>query len=243
MYLLRLDDAAPNWDSEKWRRMYELLKKYGVHPIIAIIPHNEDTNLLRHPEDISFLETIRKWIEEGWTPALHGYSHKYIQKCGGINPVNNYSEFAGVNIEEQKEKIEKGCRIFEEWGIEHKIFVAPAHTFDRQTLSALRSVSDIRIISDTVASDIYYKDGFYFIPQQCGSVRKMAHLNALTTFCYHPNTMTEASFETLESFLRDHADNFSSFDQLTFTDRKRSLYDIILSFVYFTRRWILRLVE
>lgn len=241
MYLMRLDDAAPNWDAQKWDRMYTLLSQYGVKPIFAIIPHNEDKKLLEYPVDNDFISKIKTWIDDGWTPALHGYSHTLIENCAGINPVNNRSEFAGASLELQKQKIRDGYKILKDLGINPQIFVAPAHTFDKNTLTALYEESDIRIISDTVANDVYFKDGFYYIPQQSGQVRKLNY--KVTTFCYHPNTTTDEQFERLEGFLKLYSNKFISFDDIGFTHRKRSLYDKLLSEIYFFRRKLVKIIK
>ncbi|MBQ7594490.1 MAG: DUF2334 domain-containing protein [Synergistaceae bacterium] len=237
-YLMRLDDASPYWDFEKWQRVHDLLREYNIFSIVAIIPHNEDADLTaKYSRDNSFIDTISSWITEGFTPGLHGYNHVMDSQDGGINPVNLRSEFAGKSLEVQREKIAKGVKIFSSWGIDTKIFIAPAHTFDKNTLEALKLESNIRIISDTIANDIYYDDGFYYIPQQSGQVREMNF--ALTTFCYHPNTMSEAAFSRLEKFLAKHHDKFTRFEALNMSMRKKTLYDKALSFSYFLRRRII----
>lgn len=235
MYLLRLDDASEHWNKGNWHRMHDLLSKYGVKPIIAIIPHNEDKELMQYPMDEDYPDTIKSWVAQGWTPALHGYNHVYISESGGINPVNQRSEFAGVSLDEQRIKISQGVKALKGIvGREPEIFVAPAHTFDENTLKALREETNIRIISDTVANDIYYRDGFYFVPQQSGRVREL--WLKLVTFCYHPNVETDAGFEKLESFLQKHASEFAPFSEVKLKGRKMSLYDRALSFMYFARR-------
>lgn len=85
-------------------------------------------------------------------------------------------------------------------GIVPRVFFAPSHTFDENTLTALRECSAIRILSDTVANDVYTKDGFTFVPQQTGSVRALPLKTV--TFCYHPNVMDDATFERWKRFLR-----------------------------------------
>lgn len=85
-------------------------------------------------------------------------------------------------------------------GINPKIFFAPAHTFDRNTLLALKNKSNIRIISDTIAYDKYEDEGITFIPQQSGRVRKLPFKTV--TFCYHPNLMRDKDFFELENFLK-----------------------------------------
>lgn len=238
MYLMRLDDASPYWERDKWQRIHDLMLRYSIKPLIAIIPNNED---VKYSYDDSFLETIKAWIAEGFTPGLHGYNHVQDSRNGGINPVNLRSEFAGKSLQIQRDKIARGIKIFASCGIDAKIFVAPAHTFDRNTLEALRLESDIRIISDTVANDVYYENGFYYIPQQSGQVREMNF--ALTTFCYHPNTMTEEAFSRLEKFLAKNQEKFTCFDALNMTLRKKSFYDNAMSFLYFMRRRIIRIVR
>ena len=34
-YIMRLDDACPRHDRDKWQRMEELLNAYGVKPIVG----------------------------------------------------------------------------------------------------------------------------------------------------------------------------------------------------------------
>ncbi len=75
--------------------------------------------------------------------------------------MHNRSEFAGLALEEQREKVRKGVAVFQEHGIVPRVFFAPGHTFDRNTLKALALESDIRVICDTIAKDVYYQDGFY----------------------------------------------------------------------------------
>lgn len=230
MYLLRLDDASEYWKKENWYRIYDLLRKYSIKPIIAIIPDNKDPVLLKYSKDSEFDLTIKNWINDGWIPALHGYQHRF-HNAKGINPVNDFSEFADLSLEEQRERIRKGYHILLDRSIYPLLFVAPAHTFDNNTIEALSQETDIRIISDTIANDIYYHNGFYYIPQQSGRVRKL--LFKLTTFCYHPNTMDDKAFNELEEFIIANKYAFGSFDELKLKKRKKSIYDKLLSFVYF----------
>ncbi|MDX9917725.1 MAG: DUF2334 domain-containing protein [Gudongella sp.] len=235
MYLLRLDDASDFMDTIKWDRMEFLLNKYSVKPIVGIIPNNQDLNItIKYKRDKDFWKKARKWQAKGWTIALHGYTHVYITKCGGINPVNLQSEFAGVPLEVQKDKIKNALEVFEKQGLYPKIFSAPSHTFDLNTLEALRQISQIRVISDTVANDIYKNKGFHFIPQQCGRVRKLPI--KLITFCYHPNEMEEVDFDRLELFINKERNKFVDYSNVAMKDRQYGLYDHLLRQLYFTGR-------
>jgi predicted deacetylase len=232
MYLIRLDDASEYMDVEKWNRLEGLLDRYDIKPIVGIIPNNQDVALVSiYQKDFGFWDKVYIWNSKGWTIALHGYLHVYSSNSGGINPVNFQSEFAGLSLDKQREKIRYGIQLFQTHEIKSPIFFAPSHTFDMNTLEALKRESDIRIISDTIANDIYKKNDFYFIPQQSGHVQKLPF--KLTTFCYHPNAMNEIDFVILESFLKKNREKFISFTDLTFKDRKLDLYDKALRKLYF----------
>lgn len=234
-YLLRLDDASDYMNVDKWQRMENLLDRYGIKPLVGIIPDNQDSSLTgEYGRDLAFWGKAAHWKEKGWELALHGCYHKYTTADGGVNPVNRRSEFAGVSLVEQKKMIRHGIDILEGHGIEPRVFFAPSHTFDENTLTALKEESDIRIISDTIANDVYYENGFYFVPQQSGRVRKLPF--KVCTFCYHPNTMRNADFEELNTFLDSMGERFTAFSEIELTKRKTSLMDRILRRIYFAKR-------
>lgn len=233
-YIMRLDDACEKRDIEKWNRMECLLDKYNIKPLVGIIPHCEDPEMERYPFDEEFWNIVFKWINKGWNIALHGYNHVYCSKDGGINPVNCRSEFAGISYEQQAWKIREGVKVFREHGIEPKIFFAPSHTFDENTLKALEKETTIRVVSDTIANDIYKKYGFWFIPQQSGHVRQLKF--KVVTFCYHPNMMEDLDFKRLEKFLKDNNDHFIAVNELKLKNRKKGIYDNLLSYIYFLKK-------
>ncbi len=235
LYLLRLDDASDYMDIEKWQRMEDLLDKYGIKPLVGIIPDNQDPSLIEtYDQDSAFWDKIAHWKEKGWELALHGCYHKYTTEDGGINPVNRRSEFAGVPLSEQKKMIRHGVDVLKSHDIEPKVFFAPSHTFDKNTLIALREESDIRIISDTIANDVYFKNGFYFIPQQSGRVRKLPF--RVCTFCYHPNMMKDADLEELSDFLDSMNGRFTTFSKIKLTKRNETVIDTFLRKIYFAKR-------
>lgn len=91
-------------------------------------------------------------------------------------------------------------------------------------------------MSDTVSDNVYYRDGFYYIPQQSGAVR---HLGLkLVTFCYHPNTMDEESFNRLDEFLDEYSDMFLSLDDVELQQRPLSMKDRALRMAYFGRKML-----
>lgn len=234
-YIMRLDDVSEYMDAVKWERMKLILDKYGVKPVFGIIPDNKDETLVGvYEKDEKFWGKVHQWIEEGWVPALHGYEHRYVTEDGGMNPVNARSEFAGLSYEEQAVKIEKGYEILKSHGIMPEIFFAPSHTFDENTLRALKETTPIRVISDTVAFDIYKKGDFWFIPQQSGSVRNLPF--KIVTFCYHPNVMKDQDFEVLEKFLAENRGKFITYREEMKKERSLSILDRMLRWIYFARR-------
>ena len=234
MYLIRLDDASDRMHIENWARIQRLLEENGIKPLVGVIPLNRDPLMEQFPMDPMFWDKARRWQEKGWRIALHGYEHVYSTQCAGINPVHNKSEFAGHPLEIQREKIREGLRILKEKGLHPTAFFAPSHTFDRNTLEALRLESDIRVISDTVANDTYCRYGFTFVPQQAGRVRELPF--KVTTICLHPNFTTDREFDEIEAFFKSHPGQFLDPNAIMPTTRKRSLLDRGYEFAYFLKR-------
>lgn len=239
-YLIRLDDACPTMCASKWQRIEEILDRYYLRPMVGIIPNNKDPMQQIDSADYAFWDKVKDWEKKGWAIALHGYDHCFISNGGmnGLNPLWKRSEFAGVSFEQQKEKIRKGVAILKNHRIEARYFFAPAHTYDENTLQALRSESNIRIISDTIATKPYRKDDFVFIPQLGGHCTEMK-ISGIWTFCLHPSAMTEENFYSTEKFLKEHKREMIGFDELDLTNVKdKDLTDKFLSCVYFTLRKI-----
>ena len=233
-FIIRLDDASEYMDLDKWGRMEQLLDKFGIKPIFGIIPDNKDELLVNSYEfNPDFWKLVHSWVKKGWIPAMHGYQHLYVTKEGGVNPVNRDSEFAGLSYEEQAGKIKKGWEILLGHGIKPDVFFAPSHTFDYNTLEAIKNETTIRIISDTPAWDVYNEDDFMFIPQQSGNVRNLPFRTV--TFCYHPNIMDDAGFEKLETFLTENKNSVSDLNDIR-SDRKRTVSDRFVRFLYFSMR-------
>ena len=239
-YLLRLDDACPTMDNQKWQRMEDLLDMYGVKPMVGIIPSNADKGVMKQVEDPLFWAKAHKWNKKGWTLALHGYTHicDFQGGLGGINPMWKRSEFAGAPLKIQCERIRKGYEVFMEHDLEVSYFFAPSHTFDENTIMALRQETNIRIISDTIGRYPYRKGDFIYIPQIAGHCVKMP-ISGIYTFCFHPNTMNDNSFLSLEEFLRNNKHQFESFDNLDLKSLgEKQIIDKLLSCIFFAYRRI-----
>ena len=235
-YLIRLDDACPNMDKMKWKRIEDILDKYNIIPMVGIIPANMDPELLIDDYDSSFWNKARLWQSKGWSIALHGYDHLHLSNKGGVNPVHKRSEFAGLSLKEQEEKIGNGISILNKHNLDVKYFFAPSHTFDKDTIRALKNKSHIRRISDTIGRYPYMSNGMIFYPVQFGKLRKIS-FPGYWTFCIHPNNVDDLFFSDFETFLLNYQNRFISFNKIETSHLKqKSLFDNLLSTFYFIYR-------
>ena len=74
-FCIRLDDACPRMNLEKWNRVEHLLDQYEIKPLVGVIPDNQDPDFQAEP-DHSFWEKAVQWKNKGWSIALHGLHHK-----------------------------------------------------------------------------------------------------------------------------------------------------------------------
>ena len=75
--LIRFDDIAPNMNWNMMDKCQELLNEFKIKPVLGVIPKNEDNDLLKYPVRQDFWETVKKWDNDGWAIAMHGYNHVY----------------------------------------------------------------------------------------------------------------------------------------------------------------------
>lgn len=234
-YLLRMDDACPTMDARKWKMFEDLFNGLGIKPLVAVVPDNCDPELQCAPPDALFWEKVRAWQGKGWTVAMHGYQHRmHPTRSKLVLPFYERSEFAGLSYELQAEKIRKSWSCFAEKGIAPTAWIAPAHCFDRLTLAAIRNETPIKIVSDGIARDQYYEDGFFWLPQQLWNLTEKS--SGLWTVCLHPNTITEDQFAAFRTALEEHyISRITSVDKLVLHKRSKSLADRAYD-VYFWQR-------
>ncbi|MBW8003793.1 MAG: DUF2334 domain-containing protein, partial [Planctomycetes bacterium] len=205
------------------QRVEKLLDKYKVKPIVAVIPDNKDKFLNIDGMDEKFWDRVRGWKKKGWSIALHGYQHLYTTHDRGIVPIGIRSEFAGLPFETQKEMIRKAWILMLNEDIRPELWVAPSHTFDHNTLKALYSETDIRIISDGIALNIFYDGTFYWIPQQLWHFRRLPF--GKWTICLHPNTMEDKDFDLLEEAITLNRKAFNSLQNIKLIERRKNIMD------------------
>ena len=210
--LFRLDDVTPEQNWENFERLHDLFRRYSIAPVIGVVPQNKDSKLRvgESKEDyVAYLKKLQE--EEGWLIAQHGYTHTYVNRNGGMLKVNRQSEFAGLSGEEQRKKLGDGQQILQKQGICAKMFMAPAHAYDKTTLKVLKELG-FAWVTDGYTDHVYQRDGLVFIP--C-TVSKpiVVPKDRVNTVCYHPNMMTEEEFTELDDFLQEHGKECMSFDQ------------------------------
>ncbi len=146
-YLVRFDDICPTMDWAIWAKVEQLLSEFDIKPILAVVPDNKDPKLVIDEPRPDFWEKARSWREKGWCIALHGYQHLYETKDGGLVAISSQSEFAGLPCDVQRTKLRAAATIFRENQIPVDTWVAPSHSFDIETVRALRD-EGLKIISD-----------------------------------------------------------------------------------------------
>lgn len=223
-YLLRFDDICPTMNWSLWDEVENLLIESGVKPILAVIPDNLDPKLMSHPASPIFWDRVRSWQARGWSIGLHGYQHTYVNAESGILRLNRQSEFASLGYQEQIEKLRMGLEIFTREGVHADAWVAPAHSFDLVTISALSDLG-IRTISDGMAL-LPFSDqrGIVWIPQQFANMRPLPW--GVWTFCYHLHSMNRQDIDTFRRRLEQLSPRMISLQEAALMGKRpRSLGD------------------
>ncbi|MGB8029319.1 MAG: DUF2334 domain-containing protein [Terracidiphilus sp.] len=219
-YLLRCDDLCPTVPLERWRRVESLIEEFKLQPILAVVPDNRDPELVVSTPDPGFWQRMRALEVSGAVVGLHGYRHDCTSLGRSLLRLADTSEFAGVPAQTQRTWIIDGLRILHAHGLNPRIWVAPRHGFDRNTLDVL-GAEGIALLSDGFARVPFLRGGATWIPQQLwGPVDKP---KGLWTICVHANTASDADISALRAFLTVHADQFTSVDRVLFRSQPTTL--------------------
>lgn len=191
-YLIRLDDACPTMRASAWDALETAFDRLSIRPIVGVIPDNRDPALVCDPPAPGFWDTVRRWQSKRWTIALHGLHHTY-HPMGladqALVPMHRKSEFVGLPLEQQRAMLRQSWAVFRQHGVRPTVFMAPSHTFDEQTLAALRLETDIDTVTDGLAIQPFRRGGLRWIPQQLWRLRRMPF--GVWTVCLHPNAMSD----------------------------------------------------
>ena len=206
----RIDDVTTHMDWDKFDRVVEIFNRYDIKPLIGIIPNNRDPELLQLPYRKDGWERIQALNAKGWPTAQHGYQHVYTTCESGLLGINDSSEFAGIDYETQYSMLSEGKKILEESGLGTNIFMAPAHSYDLNTLEALRALG-FKYVTDGYSLHPYMRNGLKFIPCQTAVPRRVPF--GLQTVCLHPNTMKENTFLLMENWLQRNRHHVCDYEE------------------------------
>lgn len=160
--MVRMDDVCPRMNREKFDRYYHLLENLGIKPLLGVIPYCEDQSFTSE-EDPDFWERMKEFRENGCPIAMHGVHHVYTSESLGLVCSRPMSEFAGLPLDKQVEILNKGKQKMIENGLDTDIFMAPGHSYDRNTLKALEKCG-FRYVSDGRSFHPYEAEGIVCIP-------------------------------------------------------------------------------
>ena len=239
-YLLRFDDLCPTMDRHRWQPFAQLIRTFHIQPILAIVPDNQDPELIRDPPDSGFWEEMRSFQSTGAAIGLHGFQHRCQSTGRSLIPLHSQTEFAGASAALQQEWIGHGLSILRSHGLEPSIWVAPRHGTDQQTLSALRS-HNLNVISDGFARSPFLDHGQLWIPQQLWS--PVAKPSGIWTICLHANSASGELIARLQAFVSAHAAQFTCVQAIVASHptRPRTLADRLFHQQFLTRMRISRI--
>lgn len=213
---VRLDDITPDMDWERFFKFKELLDQYQVKPLIGVVPDNRDDNLVKRPisdrAPQDFWQYVGELKEQGYTVAMHGFRHTYTTHKGGLFPLNDFSEFAGLPYEEQKRMLAEGKKLLWEKGIDTDIFMAPAHSYDSNTLRALTDTGFQRV-TDGFGSRPYECSGLVFYPISFRLSKTLKKKKGYSTMVVHTDTLSEEDFRRYEEYLKRSDACFISYEE------------------------------
>lgn len=209
-FVIRCDDITPSMDWRKFNYLKEPLIKYNIKPIIGVVPHCLDEKLNINLPEESFWSIIRSLASNGWVVAQHGYTHQYISSNSGLLKINSRSEFSGLDYTHQLNKLKRGKQILEREHVWQPVFMAPAHSFDNNTLKALSHLNFQ-----------YITDGYGVYPYQMGKLKALPNLFStpkhigigIYTICLHTNSMNKKQLDNIINFIINNRDKIITFDQ------------------------------
>lgn len=209
-YFFRIDDVAPNMNWDSFNLTAGVFRQNNIKPLIAVIPDVRDPKLLDYPINPNFWQLITELKNLGWIIGQHGYQH-ISMGGGGVLKIHKSGEFADLDSENQERMIRAGRKIMEEKDLATDIFVAPRHSFDRETLRALRK-NNFQFISDGIALWPFKKLGLVWLPQILWRPRK--GMFGLVTVALHTNTMSRDDIANIEKFIEKNRNKIGDFSEL-----------------------------
>jgi predicted deacetylase len=230
--IYRIDDVSPGMNWDYFYVFIDLFKKYNVVPLIGVVPDNRDPNLkIEAKEEKNFWQIIRSLQREGSVEVCqHGYQHLYltegIQLYNRICGFTAQSEFYGLSYKRQYSMIKKGMDILKENGLDVDTWMAPGHSFDNNTVKALKKL-EFRAITDGIGVFPYKRKGITCVPQQAWGPEKSPV--GIKTICLHLNNADEELYRRVEEHLKT-CTNIVSFSSVLGGETYAHYY--IINFIY-----------
>ena len=206
-FMIRMDDITADMNWDKFNQIKDIFDRYGICPLLGVVPDNQDDKLKVYPEEEKFWSVIQSLQEKGWVIAQHGTYHKYVTTDSGILGLKKASEFAGLSYDEQYNKLQLGKQLLEANGIRTDIFMAPGHTYDVNTIKAL-FVLGFHTVTDGLYPMPYREEGILFVPCRLQGYRAT---KGIDTICLHSNHMSDADIRELEDFCKKNAERIVPF--------------------------------
>lgn len=221
---IRMDDITPDMDWESFEAFERMFRKYGIKPLLGVVPDNRDPKLSVDAPQKDFWEKMQSLQKEGWLLSMHGCRHIYVTKKGGQFPLNPQSEFAGRSEEEQRKLLSEGKQLLEKHGIYTDIFMAPGHTFDKITIKILRELG-FSYVTDGFGKEPYIRGGMTFLP--IAFLRRFAFSDreGITTIVIHANHSTKEELERYDRMFAENRERFVSYSEfLVYCPKRQGVF-------------------
>lgn len=206
----RLDDITPDMNWDNFEALKQLFNKYHIAPLLGIVPDSKDPHLCVSTPREDFWDIMHSLKQEGWSISQHGYCHVYETEDAGLLGINPFSEFAGLPYEEQYDKLKKGKEILKKHNLDTDIFMAPGHTYDKNTLKALVQ-NGFQFVTDGYSEKPYKMMGLTFIPSRMSGPGR---IKGVDTVCLHLNGMSAEQIRQLDKFIEQNQDKVCNFSEL-----------------------------
>jgi peptidoglycan/xylan/chitin deacetylase (PgdA/CDA1 family) len=114
-------------------RRHRMSMTFAVVPSITVGGYHEPGERASTPLSAEKIQFLREAVECGAVDAaLHGWNHRTVVSTPP------HSEFRGLSVDRQQEKIQQGQQAFRQWFEENpSVFVPPWNRYDSNTLEAL----------------------------------------------------------------------------------------------------------
>ena len=230
-YLMRFDDINSRIDWIRFFKIKKKLEKFQIKSILGVVPNCLDENLFASKPLDKYYDYLRECKSYGDKIAQHGFTHIYDSKKRGFFGRSKCSEFAGHKIQEQIRRLKKGKLILQDEKLWEPIFMAPSHSFDMNTLLALKKVG-FETVLDGISLRSYRKYNLNFVPQIV-SKPLPSFFPGLSQLCIHINTISDKELDILIDFIEKNNNKFITIDEINTNDNLFNTLDRGFIFILF----------